>query len=252
MLDLSMRVKLLPASCIIKNSIGGEEKCNYEIYLRELLNESAWFHIQYPGGFIKPISESNGECDAINQNYQIDFKLLAAKTALQARSVLSPQIYKDENGIIFYCESKKLGGTIQATRLFAAFRGKLITDLYSIRENGVKAYGVENDILTTLKMLETKKNLFLFFPYKFTFDKYHSYDEAMKSISEALTEDFHIVFEYRDSKVHNQYDTFMTCIYDDSFLILFVKDQTVQLIDTVKISKIPTFLQLYQYADMWR
>lgn len=129
-MDSTMRVKLLPSSCIIKNYVGGEDNCNYEIYLLELLNQSVWFAARYPGTFKKAESESHGECDAINYNYQIDFKLLASKTALQARSILQPQIYKDQNGVIFHCESRNPGGMIQVTRLYAALRGKSLADLY--------------------------------------------------------------------------------------------------------------------------
>ena len=74
----------------------------------------------YLGGFTKPNSESHGECDAINQIYQIDFKLLASKTALQARSVLSDQVHKMGQGVIGFGISKLPEGKIQATRLFAA------------------------------------------------------------------------------------------------------------------------------------
>ena len=109
----------------------------------------------------------------------------------------------------------------------------------------------ENDILTTLKMLEAKKNLLLFFPYEFTFDQYHNYEEATNSISEALTEDFHVAFEYRDSQMQSRYDTFMTCIYEHSFLIFSVKNQVLKLIDTVGTKKVSTFLRLSQYTDWW-
>ena len=251
MIDPTMRVKLLPAPYIIKNFVDGEDNCNYEIYLLELLNSSAWFSAHYPGGFIKPSSEAHGECDAINQIYQIDFKLLASKTALQARSVLSNQIHKMGQGLISFGISKLPEGKIQTTRLFAAFRGKSLTDLYRIQENQIKAYGVENDILTSLKMLETKKNLLLFFPYEVTFDQYRNYAEAMESITEALTEDFHVAFEYRDNQIQSRYDTFMTCIYEDSFLIFSVKNQVLKLIDTVGTKKVSTFLRLSQYTDWW-
>ena len=251
MMDLTMRAKLLPAPYIIKNFVGGEDNCNYEIYLLELLNSSAWFSAHYPGGFTKPSSESHGECDAINQIYQIDFKLLASKTALQARSVLSDQVHKMGQGVIGFGISKLPEGKIQATRLFAAFRGKSLADLYCIRKDQTKVYGVENDILTTLKMLETKKNLLLFFPYEFTFDQYHNCKEAIKSISEALTEDFHVAFEYRDSQIQSRYDTFMTCIYEHSFLIFSVKNRVLKLVDTVETEKVSTFLRLSQYTDWW-
>lgn len=54
MMDLTMRAKLLPAPYIIKNFVGGEDNCNYEIYLLELLNSSAWFSAHYLGGFTTP------------------------------------------------------------------------------------------------------------------------------------------------------------------------------------------------------
>lgn len=100
-------------------------------------------------------------------------------------------------------------------------------------------------------MLETKKNLLLFFPYEFTFDQYHNHEEAMESISEALTEDFHVAFEYRDSQIQSRYDTFMTCIYEHSFLFFSVKNQVLKLIDTVGIEKVSTFLRLSEYTDWW-
>ena len=68
MFDMTMRAKLLPAPCLIKNSVNGENNCNYEIYLLELLNESKWFRVRYPEGFIKPVSESNGECCIFRKN----------------------------------------------------------------------------------------------------------------------------------------------------------------------------------------
>lgn len=61
----------------------------------------------------------------------------------------------------------------------------------------------------------------LFFPYEFTFDQYHNHEEAINSISEALTEDFHVAFEYRNSQMQSRYDTFMTCIYEHSFFDFF-------------------------------
>ena len=49
-------------------------------------------------------------------------------------------------GVIGFGISKLPEGKIQATRLFAAFRGKSLADLYCIRKNQTKVYGVENDI----------------------------------------------------------------------------------------------------------
>ena len=248
-IDPTMKSKLLPASLIIRNFVHGEDKCNYELYLLELINTSKWFSEKYPGGFQKPASESNGECDAINENYQLDFKLLASKTALQAKSILSSQIYT-ENGVTYFCTSK-VDGSVQSTRIFAAFRSLSLNDLIELRSSNIKEYGIKNDVRTALKMFETKKNLLLFFPYRFTFETQHLYDEAIKSITEALNHDFRTAFLFRDQYA-NGYDTFLTCIYEETFLIYRVCTGELQLCDSVTTNEIMTFTRLLDdYGDWW-
>ena len=249
MLDPTMYLELLAAPYIIENFVVGEEKCNYEIYLLEVLNNSTWFSTRYPGIFTKPNSESHGECDANNQSYQIDFKLFASKTALQARSILSNRAYKIEQGVVGFGGSKVPNGEIQSTKIYAAFRGKSLPELYCIRGKQTKAYGIETDIKTTLEILETNKNLLLFFPYEFKFNRYHNYDEGTNSIIEELVEDFHVAFEYRDIQTQKQYDTFMTCIYKRSFLIFLIENQALKLVDKIDIEKVPTFLRLSEYVE---
>lgn len=248
-IDPTMKGTMLPAPLIITDFVHGEDKCNYELYLLELINTSKWFSEKYPGGFQKPTSESNGECDAINENYQLDFKLLAGKTALQARSILSPQIYT-ENGVTYFCTSKD-NGNIQATRIFAAFRNLSLDDLIELKNSDTKKYGIENDVCTALRKFETKKNLLLFFPYKFTFEKPHPYDEAVRSITEALNHDFKTAFLFRDQYA-SKYDTFLTCLYGEAFLIYYVRDGELQLCDSVATNDIKLFTRLLEdYGDWW-
>ena len=158
-LEYNLQIILLPAQYIIKNFVKGEKDCDYEKYLLELINESRYFE----GVFHSPKTENFGECDAISNNYQIDFKLLASKTALQASSLFSPQIYTLSDGVTSYCRCKKEDGNITATRLFAALRGKKYDELCKIRNNATKISGVENDIMTMLKMFEKEKNILFFF-----------------------------------------------------------------------------------------
>lgn len=246
-MDLTMYIKLLEAPCIIEGFVQGENDCNYEIYLLELLNHSKWFLKRYPDGFNKPNSESNGECDAINKDYQIDFKLLASTTALQARSVFSPQIYKDESNVVFCKGCRNPNRKIKATRLHAAFRGKSLNDLYEILKEKDKAYGIKHDIMVALKMIETPKNLLLFFPYEFYFKKKHEDADAIENIRTALKEDFQIAFEYRNKKTEGKYDTFLTCVYNNSFLIFSIKEKNVEWIDSVKTTEMKTFAKLCDY-----
>lgn len=248
-IDPTMKGTMLPAPLIITDFVHGEDKCNYELYLLELINTSKWFSEKYPGGFQKPASESNGECDAVNENYQLDFKLLASKTALQAKSILSSQIYT-ENGVTYFCTSK-VDGCVQATRIFAAFRNLSLDDLIELKNSDTKKYGIENDVRTALRKFETKKNLLLFFPYKFTFEKPHPYDEAVKSITEALNHDFRTAFLFRDQYA-SEYDTFLTCIYREAFLIYCVRDRELQLCDSVATNNIKIFTRLLEdYGDWW-
>lgn len=41
-MDKTLTLKLLPAALICKGFIGGMANCNYEIYLREVVNASAF------------------------------------------------------------------------------------------------------------------------------------------------------------------------------------------------------------------
>lgn len=244
-----MKATILPAPLIIKGFVHGENICDYELYLRELINTSVWFSARYPGGFQKPISESHGECDAINENYQLDFKLLASKTKLQAQSILRAQIYT-ENGENIFCASK-VDGSIQTTRIWAAFRSLSLNDLIELRNSDNKKYGVKNDVRTALKIFETKKNLLLFFPYKITFEKPHLYDEAIKSIAEAMNHDFRAAFSFRNQYA-NGYNTFLTCLYENTFLIYHVSGGQLRLCDSVATKDIETFTRLLDdYGDWW-
>lgn len=247
-MDLTMRVELLQAPYIISNFVKGESNCNYEIYLLELLNVSKYFSKEHQGVFYKPNSESNGECDAQNENYSIDFKLFASQTAFRARSLLSSQIERLPNGVTIYSKSRE-SKNMEATKLYAAFRRKTYEELCKIRQsNGIK-YGIENDMINVLKIMETKKNLLLFFPYKFTFDNPYDDKTAVQKISEGLTEDFHTLFEYRNKQTEKSYDTYLTCIYNNSFIIFRFdcKDSSLHFCEMVKTCKVPTFEKLTEY-----
>lgn len=251
MIDQTMRAKLLPAPLIISGFVHNEPKCNYELYLLELINKSKYFSERYPGGFEKPSSESHGECDAINKNYQIDFKLLVAKTALMSRSILSPQISKIAEGATIRSLSKVKDGQVSSTRIYAAFRNQTIEGLFRIRNSASKTSGIDNDICTVLETLETKKNILLFFPYEFSFDVPHTEYEAIYSISQGINNDFQAAFRYRE-KVADGYDTFLLCLYDDIFLVFEVNNQEVDLCEMLNSSEINTFADLcLLYTDKY-
>lgn len=121
----NMKIKALPAGTVVDNFIQGIGSYHYSDYLLEIVNETPFFLGKSKGEvYISPSSEAHGECDCISQHYQMDFKLIASKSELQARSIFSPQIYYD-NGEAIYCASRidsqsKNYHPIKATRIFAA------------------------------------------------------------------------------------------------------------------------------------
>lgn len=249
-MDLTMWAEMLKAPLVNKKFVIGESDCNYEIYLRELINQSVWFDKHYPGNFAGPSTESHGENDAINENYQLDFKLFAAPTALRARNLLSPQVYKITEGITLFGGSKEKNIKLNATRLFAAFRGKTLDELYQLRSTDTINYSVENDIVCMLKVLETQKNILLFFPYVFSFDDHIDNSEAISCIVEALNSDFENALIYRENKAQG-FDTFLTCLYDSHFLLLRVIEHKLRLCDQVSEKLVPTYCRLTEYCDMY-
>ncbi|WP_270331605.1 hypothetical protein [Lactococcus lactis] len=120
-IDARIRFKLLPPSTIIKNFVKGEPDCNYEKYLLELLNASKYFRKMSISKFCAPVTESNGECDAISENYEIDFKLLASTTRLQASSQLSNRITKMSPGVILHHAAQNINGEIKQLRFIRSF-----------------------------------------------------------------------------------------------------------------------------------
>lgn len=90
--EMQLGMKSLSSAMLIDNFIIGFQEYTYEDYLRDYLNASPWFRERHPLGFVKPASESKGECDAISDTYGIDFKSLESSTLLQAKSILDHQI----------------------------------------------------------------------------------------------------------------------------------------------------------------
>lgn len=249
-MDLTMRVSMLSAPLVNKGFVIGESDCNYEIYLREFINHSEWFSEHHPGLFVGPSTESHGENDAMNENYQLDFKLFAAPTALRAKNLLSSQIYKASDGVVLYGESKKKNTTLRATRVFAAFRGKSLDELYQLRSTVIKEHSIENDIVSVLKVLETPKNILLFFPYIFSFDNSINNNEAIMNIANGLNSDFENAFIYRN-EVAEEFDTFLTCLYNNQFLLFRIIENKLLLCDQVRTDLIPTYCKLMDYGDMF-
>ena len=91
MRDLELTIKPMPPSAVVSNFVEGIPDSNYEIYLRELVNSSAYFLDKGKSIYSGPPSEEAGQCDAISEGYELDFKLLDSQTKLMAVSILKEQ-----------------------------------------------------------------------------------------------------------------------------------------------------------------
>ena len=106
MCDSELTIKPMPPSAIIKNFVEGVPNCNYEIYLRELINNSTYFRDKGKSAYSEPPSEEAGQCDAISEEYELDFKLLDSQTKLMADSILKEQPMVPVSGIVAHTECK--------------------------------------------------------------------------------------------------------------------------------------------------
>ena len=84
-INKKLRSSLLPAPMIIKNYVAGDENCNYEKYLLEIVNASEIFKLLSGGKeYTAPDNEAHGENDANSEEYSLDFKLMESSSYLEA------------------------------------------------------------------------------------------------------------------------------------------------------------------------
>lgn len=249
-IDSRLNFKQLPAALIIKGYIKNESGCNYENYLLELINKSSYFRSKGKSEYNKPVNENNGQCDAIANDYELDFKILLAASSLQASNLFSPSISKVSDGITTYGECKKPKGEIKATQIHVAFRTRNLSDLLQLKIDytGVRKQCIETDVLKVLNNLETLKNLLLYFPVKFLFGENDvlSKSEALEKIMQALNYDFESLFEYRNY-ITDKFDTYFVTIYLDSFYIFKIEEHRLKIVDDIEFEKLPTFIKLSNY-----
>ena len=175
--DNSLRETWFAPELIIRNYVEGDDKCNYELYLMELVNSSQFFLSKNDGHvYHMPDKQDHSECDCIGQSYEIDFKIAESYTLMQARSIFYTRPICVAPGVRFNTIPKVTQKTkgyhpIKATMLHKALRRCKEEDLESLYENKNVISPADKDICRFLKVLKTKKNLLLFIPVKFYFDK---------------------------------------------------------------------------------
>ncbi len=250
MCDSELMITPMPPSAIIKNFVEGVPNCNYEIYLRELINNSTYFRDKGKSEYSEPPSEEAGQCDAISEEYELDFKLLDSQTKLMADSILKEQPMVPVSGIVAHTECKKSGGKVRTTRLHAALRGLSVDDLVNIRRTKTNHTNIQNDIPQILEVVEVKKHILMLFPYVFSFGQELHSQDSIETIRVAMNDDFRNLFLYRE-KTSPGFDTYLATVVSDSFLVFSIIHGEFYLVESISTKYTPTYKQLLNYDDIW-
>ena len=248
-----LMLKMLAAPVTVKNYVKNDPLCNYEFYMVELLNHSHEMRKHHPQAFVWQGDQAHAECDAYSGDYGIDFKLIASQSRMKATSNFSSQYTLLPNGVTLTHESKASfldrEKEMTVTRMHVALRQTSLEDLERIRSN-TDLLPYEKDIQVFLKKLETKKNLLLFYPYEYSFtDNQHPKNE-IEVLTKALQNDFVSAFRYR-SKVLPDFETYLTTVYYNDFVLFKIVDNQLDLMDIVSGNDCPTFKHLRSYEDIW-
>ena len=245
-------LRQLDAPVTVKHFVRNDPLCNYEFYMVELLNHSPQMRRLHPQEFIWHESQAHAECDAYSDSYGIDFKLIASQSSMKASSLLSPRYQIDENGHIVGYEEKRdkpVGeNRTDVPAMHLTIRSLSLEDLERIRR-GVELTTAEKDVRVFLEKLETKKNLLLFYPYEYRFPDHLRPDDGAQRLTQALQRSFVSAFLYRGKRLP-EYETFLTTVYYDDFVLYRVADSRLHLMDVVPGSCCPTFEHLRRYD--WR
>lgn len=245
-------LKQLDAPVTVKNFIKNDPLCNYEFYMVELLNRSPRMRERHPQEFVWQNAQAHAECDAYSGDYGIDFKLIASQSSMKASSLLTPHYKINEQGVIVGYEGKrdrlKTESEITVTRMHAAIRRSSLCDLERIRKDD-NLQSFEKDIKVFLEKLETRKNLLLFYPYEYRFSGDQRPEDGVLQLTAALERSFVSAFLYR-GKYLPEFETYLTTVYYNDFVLLRVTGDRLSLMDVVAGSDCPTFAHLRQYESL--
>ena len=244
-------LKPLPAQLIIKDFIEGEPDCNYEKYMVEFLNSSAWFRGKVGNKvFIWREKQDNGQCDAYAGSYDLDFKLFMTSTYGQARSEYSDRIANLPVGATVISSPNRTD-TMRATLIFGALYDLRVEDLLSIERGhfGDKEEDQEvgRDIQGVIRYVCKKKNILFFLPYEFSSDNSDDLSCLIPIIREKLTHYFLSLFRIRRSRCPDK-ETYISCICCDTMLFFQFDNDHLSYIDSVSTSASKTYTKLQRYS----
>ena len=217
---------------------------SYEDYLRELINNSAWFMKKTNGEkFTKPSKESNAENDAQTSSYCIDFKLILGQSIQNVKSKVSSRIDQNTTGSRVAYRVARAPGEYYAFWLHRVLRQLTTDDLKRIW-NDKPDKPEEQDVLAFLKSIKKDKNLLLFYPVVFECDAAECFD--VSSINEAMQHDYGKALELR-TVWYPWRETYTAFLYNKSLHIALYTEGKLCKVDSIDLASSPTFKWLCDF-----
>lgn len=208
------------------------------------MNESSFFQTKSNGKkYCPPDSEENGQCDAISDDYEMDFKTLISPSMARAESNTQIQIKQIGSGAYaFYSAKAKPGTVFNGSIILKALRGYTFEDIIAEKymcDNAI----IISDICAILKWLNTGKNLLIFVPSVFSFSEKLPEDEKQAILQDAMRLDVYKLFQLR--KYYNpQHETFLCTIMEEFFVVFADVGDELNVVDVIDIEKCPGFIHL--------
>ena len=263
-IDSHLKCRILPAPLVIHNFVAEDNRCNYEIYLTEIINNSDYFK-KLSGGeeYLFSENQQDGQSDAVSRKYEIDFKLTESSSRLEALRLHSSQI-NCFNGVTIFSAPIK-SEDLLVTRLHCGLRSlESFDEIDAIIENkpeNVKKEKrrIENideqarsDMFDFFQTMKKQKHLLYYIPEEFFFvESSYSDSEKLEKIRKALSIDFCMAFGYRNERLPD-YDTFISCIYNKQLLLFLYEEGDLICVDKVLLSKSETFEYLsFRYTSLF-
>lgn len=234
--------RFMHTALIINDFVEGNYN-NYELYLIEFLNSSNYFMSKNGNKkFVYISKQSNGECDCIAGDYELDFKRLISSSQMKYLSLTTPSLmYEKDLPCIIGSESVTQSKNIKellyipVENLFKGFQYD--SNNYKLKKE------IEDNIDNIKRILSTKKNVFFYLPYDFFKEYPNNVNE--KEVNDILNIKFKELFLYRDLQNIN-YDSFLATFINTENLVIFKwENKQFKYLETLKFSDSETFNLLF-------
>ena len=239
-----IKITHLPSQFVVNSYIDayGNRHPIYERYMVEFINNCSAFISHFKNNFTLYEQQSNSEADCFSyyedgEKYELDFKLLSSQSFMEYQSIATIRKVYPIPGLCMNQNPKTTGKTFDVSFPWNIIPNFTCDELYMIKERK-KKIKKPKDVIEWLKIMETKKNILLFFPFCFT--NASSYTNSELIVNSWIPNHLQRLFEYRETRITG-FDTYFSTIVEDEYLLFQKNGPNMVFIDSVKTIKSPTY-----------